>query len=120
MKDFWQNNELYYDLDKKNLWPIMDSGKNVGSNIVSYATGGVVAQNLKRATDKGVEGNLKGEGAKRGGVWVFGSGEQGLLLEHQEKVWGDIVNVEEVKQAVSQIITGAASASASASASAAS
>ena len=116
LKDYWQGNELYYDMGKRGLWPIMDSGKNVGSNIVSYATGGTVAKNLKRANDKGVAGNLKGEGANRGGVWVLGAGEQGLLLEHQEKVWGDIVDPEEVRKAVSQIITGGASASSGATA----
>jgi hypothetical protein len=82
--EYWKS-DLYYDLQKKNLWPILDSGSTIVGGVVSYYTGGAVKQNLKRAADKGITGNMKGtQGHILGGVWVIGAGEQGLIFEHQE------------------------------------
>jgi hypothetical protein len=83
--EHWKS-DMFFDIDKKSMWPILGSGTGSGAvgGIASYATGGVVAKNMKRTKDKGITGNLKGEGLKLGGVWVLGAGTQGLLFEHQE------------------------------------
>ena len=52
---------------------------------------------------KRVEGNLAGEGRILGGVFVVGPGEQGILLDHKQKGFGDNVDLQEVKDAVSKI-----------------
>lgn len=56
-----------------------------------------------RAKGKGVEGNFQGEGRLLGGVFVVGPGEQGILLDHKEKEFGDKVELKKVKDAVSKM-----------------
>lgn len=56
-----------------------------------------------RARGKGIEGNLKGEGRLLGGVFVVGPGEQGILLDHKEKEFGDKVDLQAVRDAVLKI-----------------
>uniref|UniRef100_A0A3B5BEG8 Peroxiredoxin-like 2A n=1 Tax=Stegastes partitus TaxID=144197 RepID=A0A3B5BEG8_9TELE len=52
-----------------------------------------VWRNLWRAYRRGFRGNLRGEGLILGGVFVIGPGDQGVLLEHREKEFGDKVNM---------------------------
>uniref|UniRef100_A0AAQ5XC89 Peroxiredoxin-like 2A n=1 Tax=Amphiprion ocellaris TaxID=80972 RepID=A0AAQ5XC89_AMPOC len=52
-----------------------------------------VWRNLWRAYRRGFRGNLRGEGLILGGVFVIGPGDQGILLEHREKEFGDKVNM---------------------------
>ncbi|PWA21774.1 hypothetical protein CCH79_00003295, partial [Gambusia affinis] len=56
-----------------------------------------------RAFRKGFIGNVLGEGFVLGGVFVIGRGQQGILLEHREKEFGDKVNISDVLQAVRKI-----------------
>lgn len=62
-----------------------------------------VWRNFFRAWDRGISGNLEGEGFILGGVFVVGSGRQGILLEHREKEFGDKVNVDSVLEAARKI-----------------
>jgi len=62
-----------------------------------------VWQSLMRATSKGIENNLDGEGRLLGGVFVVGADEQGVLFEHRESEWGHHANLTEVMEAVKQI-----------------
>lgn len=50
-----------------------------------------------------MEGNFQGEGRLLGGVFVVGPGEQGILLDHKEKEFGDKVELKKVKDAVSKM-----------------
>ncbi|CAL9687470.1 unnamed protein product [Knipowitschia caucasica] len=59
-----------------------------------------VWRSLWRAYRKGFRGNLRGEGFVLGGVFVIGPGDQGILLEHREKEFGDKVNMLAVITAV--------------------
>ena len=52
---------------------------------------------------KGVEGNLVGEGRIMGGVFVVGPGEQGILLDHKEKEFGDKVDLQDIRDAILRI-----------------
>uniref|UniRef100_A0A8D2ZJF9 Peroxiredoxin-like 2A n=1 Tax=Scophthalmus maximus TaxID=52904 RepID=A0A8D2ZJF9_SCOMX len=52
-----------------------------------------VWRNLWRAYRRGFRGNLRGEGLVLGGVFVIGPRDQGILLEHHEKEFGDKVNM---------------------------
>ncbi|KAM3606123.1 uncharacterized protein V6R79_011019 [Siganus canaliculatus] len=52
-----------------------------------------VWRSLWRAYRKGFGGNLRGEGLVLGGVFVIGPRDQGILLEHREKEFGDKVNM---------------------------
>lgn len=56
-----------------------------------------------RVKGKGVEGNMVGEGRILGGVFVVGPGEQGILLDHKEKEFGDKVDLKDVRDAVLRI-----------------
>ncbi|CAJ0955465.1 unnamed protein product [Ranitomeya imitator] len=64
-----------------------------------------VWQNFRRAWKAGFEGNLEGEGLILGGVFVVGSGKQGILLEHREKEFGDKANLTAVLEAAKKINT---------------
>ncbi|KAM9326220.1 peroxiredoxin-like 2A [Gastrophryne carolinensis] len=62
-----------------------------------------VWQNFRRAWKAGFEGNLEGEGLILGGVFVIGSNNQGILLEHREKEFGDKANMTAVLEAAKKI-----------------
>lgn len=62
-----------------------------------------VWQNFRRAWKAGFEGNLEGEGLILGGVFVIGSGNQGILLEHREMEFGDKANLTAVLEAAKKI-----------------
>ncbi|XP_004583610.2 peroxiredoxin-like 2A [Ochotona princeps] len=62
-----------------------------------------VWHNFFRAWNGGFSGNLEGEGFILGGVFVIGSGKQGILLEHKEKEFGDKVNLSSVLEAARKI-----------------
>uniref|UniRef100_A0A3B3S885 Peroxiredoxin-like 2A n=1 Tax=Paramormyrops kingsleyae TaxID=1676925 RepID=A0A3B3S885_9TELE len=59
--------------------------------------------NFLRAWRNGHSGNVKGEGFILGGMFVIGAGEQGILLEHREKEFGDKVNISSVLEAARKI-----------------
>ena len=56
-----------------------------------------------RARGKGVEGNMVGEGRILGGVFVVGPGDQGILLDHKENEFGDMVDLQDLKDALRKI-----------------
>ena len=62
-----------------------------------------VWRSFSRARSRGVQGNLDGEGRILGGVFVVGPGEQGILLDHKEKEFGDKVDLKDVMDAVQKI-----------------
>uniref|UniRef100_A0A3B4A763 Peroxiredoxin-like 2A n=1 Tax=Periophthalmus magnuspinnatus TaxID=409849 RepID=A0A3B4A763_9GOBI len=62
-----------------------------------------VWQNFFRAWRSGYQGNMNGEGFILGGVFVIGPGNQGILLEHREKEFGDRVDIADVLEAVKKI-----------------
>ncbi|KAK5882450.1 hypothetical protein CesoFtcFv8_021036 [Champsocephalus esox] len=63
-----------------------------------------VWQNFIRAWRSGYQGNMHGEGFILGGVFVIGAGDQGILLEHREKEFGNKVDTAEVLEAVKKIV----------------
>ena len=52
---------------------------------------------------KDIVWDLKGEGRILGGVFVVGPGEQGILLDHLAKDFGDEVDPKDVMTAVEKI-----------------
>ena len=75
-------------------------------NVVVFFAGFVrpsVWMSFSRARSRGVQGNLDGEGRILGGVFVVGPGEQGILLDHKEKEFGDKVDLKDVMEAVKKI-----------------
>ncbi|KAI1894260.1 hypothetical protein AGOR_G00113980 [Albula goreensis] len=62
-----------------------------------------VWQNFMRAWKAGYQGNMNGEGFILGGVFVIGAGKQGILLEHREKEFGNIVDAAAVLDAAKKI-----------------
>ncbi|XP_019489049.1 PREDICTED: redox-regulatory protein FAM213A isoform X1 [Hipposideros armiger] len=70
-----------------------------------------VWNNFFRARNGGFSGNLEGEGFILGGVFVMGSGKQGILLEHREKEFGDKVKPVSVLEAARKIKPQTSSAS---------
>ncbi|KAK5623754.1 Peroxiredoxin-like 2A [Crenichthys baileyi] len=63
-----------------------------------------VWQNFMRAWRSGYQGNVNGEGFILGGVFVIGPGDQGILLEHKEKEFGDKVDTADVLKAAQKIV----------------
>lgn len=63
-----------------------------------------VWQNFMRAWRSGYQGNMNGEGFILGGVFVIGPGDQGILLEHREKEFGNKVDTAQVLDAVKKIV----------------
>ncbi|XP_063814839.1 peroxiredoxin-like 2A [Pseudophryne corroboree] len=59
--------------------------------------------NFRRAWKAGFEGNLEGEGLILGGMFVIGSGNQGILHEHREKEFGDKANLTAILEAAKKI-----------------
>jgi len=49
-----------------------------------------------RAKSNGVKGNMTGEGRLLGGVFMFASGDQGILFEHFERSWGDHAKIPDI------------------------
>ncbi|KAK3559680.1 hypothetical protein QTP86_015091 [Hemibagrus guttatus] len=62
-----------------------------------------VWRNILRAWRKGYQGNMKGEGFILGGLYVIGPENQGILMEHQEKEFGDKADLRSVVQAVEKM-----------------
>ncbi|KAM8923786.1 peroxiredoxin-like 2A [Pelodytes ibericus] len=62
-----------------------------------------VWQNFRRAWKGGYQGNLEGEGLILGGMFVVDPGNQGILLEHREKEFGDKANLTAVLEAARKI-----------------
>jgi len=65
-----------------------------------------VWKNIFRAKQIGIEGNMKGEGRLLGGLLVIGPGDQGVIFEHREQVWGDHANLDDVLAACEKIREG--------------
>lgn len=63
-----------------------------------------VWQNFIQAWRSGHQGNMNGEGFILGGVFVLGAGDQGILLEHHEKEFGNKVQIADVLEAVKKIV----------------
>ncbi|RXN08784.1 redox-regulatory protein FAM213A-like [Labeo rohita] len=62
-----------------------------------------VWRNLLQVWRRGYHGNREGEGYVLGGLYVIGPENQGILLEHHEKEFGDKANLTAVRMAVSWI-----------------
>ncbi|GAA6073424.1 selenoprotein U1b isoform X1 [Tachysurus ichikawai] len=62
-----------------------------------------VWRNILRAWRKSYQGNMKGEGFILGGLYVIGPENQGILMEHQEKEFGDKTDLRSVLQAVKKM-----------------
>ena len=104
VEKFWPPpNELYFDLAGT---PIFNEANGTSQGVISgfgsYLLGGSVAAAVKDAKDKGVKGNLEGEGLALGAVIVVGSKGE-LLLHHMEKTWGDHPKEEVLAEAISKI-----------------
>ncbi|KAK1794488.1 hypothetical protein P4O66_011357 [Electrophorus voltai] len=59
--------------------------------------------NVLRAWRRGYVGNNIGEGFILGGLYVIGPGDQGILMEHQEKEFGHTADLRSVLEAVSRV-----------------
>uniref|UniRef100_A0A671LRS8 Peroxiredoxin-like 2A n=1 Tax=Sinocyclocheilus anshuiensis TaxID=1608454 RepID=A0A671LRS8_9TELE len=62
-----------------------------------------VWRNLLQVWRRGYHGNRKGEGFVLGGLYVIGPENQGILLEHHEKEFGNKAALSAVRTAVSRI-----------------
>jgi hypothetical protein len=91
---------MYLDEGRK-LFNIMGSGQQNLSGFISFILGKEVAKEWARAGKTGVKGNMVGNGVNLGGVWVIkGGDEPEVLIEYQEKHWGDAVDPDVVLAAV--------------------
>lgn len=100
------NPELFYDKETKPPFPLFKhtNGKKmgIGPGIFSYLIGGAVAKNNKRVDQRGIKGDLKGEGTILGAVLVI-SKDGKILLHHQETSWGNHPEDSQLMAAISQL-----------------
>lgn len=95
-RPFFKGN-VYLDLEKKFYGP-----KERWTSLFSLLRLGVL-KNIYRVKKKDIHGDLRGEGRLLGGVFVIGPGDQGILYEHQEKMFGDHADLKDVLAAVNNI-----------------
>lgn len=95
-RPFFKGN-VYLDLEKKFYGP-----KERWTSLFSLLRFGVL-KNIYRVKKKDIHGDLRGEGRLLGGVFVIGPGDQGILYEHQEKMFGDHADLKDVLAAVNNI-----------------
>uniref|UniRef100_A0A3Q3EQA9 Peroxiredoxin-like 2A n=1 Tax=Labrus bergylta TaxID=56723 RepID=A0A3Q3EQA9_9LABR len=90
--------DIYIDEEKRFYGPLQRRMGGLGFIRLG------VWQNFMRAWRSGYQGNMNGEGFILGGVFVIGAGEQGILLEHREKEFGNKVDNADVSEAVKKIV----------------
>lgn len=90
--------DIYIDEEKRFYGPLQRRMGGLGFIRLG------VWQNFIRAWRSGYQGNMLGEGFILGGVFVIGAGDQGILLEHREKEFGDKVDNADVLEAVRKIV----------------
>eukprot|EP00064_Thunnus_orientalis_P009891 superscaffoldBa00001283_g9917 len=90
--------DIYIDEEKRFYGPLQR--KMGGLGFIRLG----VWQNFMRAWRSGYQGNMNGEGFILGGVFVIGPGDQGILLEHREKEFGNKVEIADVLEAVKKIV----------------
>ncbi|CAM9824519.1 unnamed protein product [Ectocarpus sp. 12 AP-2014] len=97
---FFKNGEVYFDEEKaffNGTCPCFTIGL---SSLMKPS----VINNAKRASAKGVKGNLKGEGRLLGGLLVVGGGDSGIAFEHREAVFGDHASMDAIMAAVDTVV----------------
>uniref|UniRef100_A0A3P9LS01 Peroxiredoxin-like 2A n=1 Tax=Oryzias latipes TaxID=8090 RepID=A0A3P9LS01_ORYLA len=90
--------DIYIDEEKRFYGPLQRRMGGLGFIRIG------VWQNFIRAWKSGYQGNMNGEGFILGGVYVIGAGEQGIILEHREKQFGDKVDTADVLKAIQKIV----------------
>ncbi len=58
---------------------------------------------LKSSWQTTAQGNLKGDGTLLGGTMVIGTGDQGILFQHQSREFGDRADLDQILAAVQKI-----------------
>jgi hypothetical protein len=64
--------------------------------ITGFLLNSVARANYKRAQETGIEGNLKGEGTIKGGLYIMRPGNGGVAYQFVERNFGDWAPLEEV------------------------
>lgn len=88
--------KVFLDKEKRFYGPVVR--KMLWSGFVRLS----VISNIIKSKKSGVEGNLKGDGTTLGGVFVIGSGNTGIVLEHREMEFGDFAKTADVLNAATQ------------------
>lgn len=94
--------ELFLDMERRFYGP--EERRMLLTGMLRWS----VWSNLRRASNKGVEGNLKGDGSLLGSVFLLGPGSQGVLYEHREREFGEHHNSTELLEALTKIKTPSA------------
>mmetsp|Transcript_21149 Transcript_21149/g.29644 ORF Transcript_21149/g.29644 Transcript_21149/m.29644 type:complete len:121 (-) Transcript_21149:215-577(-) len=96
---YWKDYPVYLD-EEKNFFKALGD-RWLG--IISGFTSSRVWKNVDRAKNGGYKGNLKGEGRLLGGVLVVGKGDEGVLADFREEVWGDHADPKDILEACKKI-----------------
>ncbi|CAB1119444.1 unnamed protein product [Ectocarpus sp. CCAP 1310/34] len=96
---FFKNGEIYFD-EEKAFFNALGMRWEGLSSLMKPS----VISNAKRASAKGVKGNLKGEGRLLGGLLVVGGGDSGIAFEHREAVFGDHASMDAIMAAVDTVV----------------
>ncbi|CAM9360948.1 unnamed protein product [Hapterophycus canaliculatus] len=96
---FFKNGEIYFDQEKSFFNALGMRWEGLSSMMKPS-----VIKNAKRASAKGVSGNLKGEGRLLGGLLVVGGeGDPDIAFEHREAVFGDHASMDDIMAAVETV-----------------
>lgn len=93
---FWPSDPIYLNSDLSLFAAINDDRKVKKQSILSGLFSSDMWRRIRQAKDKGVEGNLKGEGSILGGILLMGSGETGPKWIRTEKSFGNHATNEEI------------------------
>lgn len=96
--DCFKNGEIYFDKEKAFYNALGMRWEGLSSMLKPS-----VIKNVKRVRNRGVEGNLKGEGRLLGGLLVVGAGNSGVSFEHREAVFGDHASMEDIMASVNSV-----------------
>ncbi|XP_014673268.1 PREDICTED: redox-regulatory protein FAM213A-like [Priapulus caudatus] len=99
-KPFFGDGEVFLDKERKFYGP-----KERWEGLTSILSFKVI-NNMRRASKKGVSGNLKGEGRLLGGVFAISARGRGIVFEHYEATFGDHADLEKLMAAVTSSKSG--------------
>ncbi|PIA57603.1 hypothetical protein AQUCO_00600372v1 [Aquilegia coerulea] len=106
VKDFWPR---YWGgmvvLDRnKDFFKALGGGKLLKNKLITgFLLNAKAIANFKRAKSMGIEQNFKGEGEIKGGLFVVGSGKNGIACQFAEKNFGDWAPLAEVIEVCTQL-----------------
>ncbi|KAI9105061.1 hypothetical protein K1719_022777 [Acacia pycnantha] len=106
VKDFWPRywgGVVLFDRGR-DFFKALGGGKLLKDKFISgFLLNPRALANYKRAKDRGIDQNFKGEGEIKGGLFIIGSGKTGIAYQFIERNFGDWAPTAEVVEICTQL-----------------